>query len=82
MLLEHHGTQGLLTLWVALVNAGGAGGTLLLSSRDPSPPALDAWLAAACRLAESKGHWQRITRLQILEQNVSIVSQIFKLHGA
>ena len=51
MLLEHHGTQGLLTLWVALVNAGGAGGTLLVSSRDPSPPALDAWLAGACLAA-------------------------------
>ena len=39
MLLEHHGTQGLQTLWVALVNAGGAAGTLLLPNRDPSPPA-------------------------------------------
>ena len=75
---------------VVVVNAGGASETLLLSNRDPSPPALDAWLAGACLAAAGclllpagwlvpagwpKGHWQRISRLQI-------VRQIFKLHGA
>ena len=84
-------SQRVLALWVTVVNAGGAGKTLLLSNRDPSPPALDAWLAGACLAAAGclllpagclKGHWQRISRLQILEQKVSIVSQIFKLHGA
>ena len=72
-MLQHHGTQRVLALWVAVVNVGGAASTLLLPNRDPSPPALDAWLAGACLAAST------VVRLNTFDCSTTVLCTVYNM---